>query len=39
MSTLSFPKLAAAAALLALAAGWQAAAAPRGIEPFGAPLV
>lgn len=36
MSTLSFPKLAAAAALLALAAGWQAAAAPRGIEPFGA---
>ncbi len=36
MSTLCFPKLAAAAGLIALAAGWQVAAAPRGIEPFAA---
>ncbi len=36
MSTLCFPRLAVAAGLIALAAGWHVAAAPRGIEPFAA---
>lgn len=36
MSTLCFPRLAIAAGLIALAAGWHVAAAPRGIEPFAA---
>ena len=36
MSTHSFPRLAAAAGLLALLVGWQVAAAPRGVEPFAA---